>query len=100
MNTTSAGTARPPVSDLILLGGAGALARDKLLPALLELTATGELPPASPIIAVDRAPLDRDSFRERVRAWLHVATAGRRNRHVATAWLALRAGLDYLPGDL
>src|SRR4051794_1063590 len=85
MDATPADTARPPVSDIVLLGGAGALARDRLLPALLELTASGELAPPSRIVAVDRAPLDRDSFRERVRDRLHVAAAARRDRRVAAA---------------
>lgn len=92
--------AQAPSWDIVLVGGVGALARDKLLPGLLEIVIADGLSAASRIIAVDRVELDREAFRGQVHAWLHLDVARRSDRRRAAAWPAFHAMLDYLQGDL
>jgi glucose-6-phosphate 1-dehydrogenase len=56
--------------DLVIFGGTGDLARRKLLPALLQRFADGQIVPQSRIIATARDALSPDDYRKRIRAEL------------------------------
>ena len=53
--------------DLVIFGGTGDLARRKLLPALLQRFADGQIEPECRIIATARDPLSPDDYRNRIR---------------------------------
>ena len=56
--------------DLVIFGGTGDLARRKLLPALLQRFADGQIVAQSRIIATARDTLSPDDYRKRMRAEL------------------------------
>ncbi|GAA4701776.1 glucose-6-phosphate dehydrogenase [Pseudonocardia yuanmonensis] len=63
--------AHAPVSaDVIVVGGTGDLAMRKLLPALHHRDRAGQLADDSRIVAVSRAGLDHDGYRDKVSAEL------------------------------
>ncbi|HET7691299.1 MAG TPA: glucose-6-phosphate dehydrogenase [Nocardioidaceae bacterium] len=59
-----------PASDFVIFGGTGDLALRKLLPALFLRLRDGQLPAATRIIAVSRAGLDDEGYRDKVRGAL------------------------------
>jgi glucose-6-phosphate 1-dehydrogenase len=54
----------PEPATLVVFGGAGDLARRKLLPALYNLHLDGLLPPRTAIVGVGRPPMTDDQYRE------------------------------------
>ncbi|SDG26754.1 glucose-6-phosphate dehydrogenase [Pseudonocardia oroxyli] len=60
----------PFSADIIVVGGTGDLAMRKLLPALRHRDRAGQLADDSRIIAVSRAGLDHDGYRDKVSAEL------------------------------
>ncbi|MCW2847500.1 MAG: zwf [Marmoricola sp.] len=65
-------TAPPPVpaADFVVFGGTGDLAARKLLPALYLRDRDGQLPAETRIIALSRAGLDDDGYRDKIRGEL------------------------------
>ena len=59
-----------PPADFVVFGGTGDLAARKLLPALYLRDLDGQLPPAARIIALSRAGLDDDGYRDKIRGEL------------------------------
>jgi glucose-6-phosphate 1-dehydrogenase len=53
---------------IVLFGATGDLARRKLLPGMLHLTAAGLMPERFRVVGVSRRPLSDEDFRERARA--------------------------------
>ena len=68
----TSGPAPTPVSpcDFVVFGGTGDLAVRKLLPALYLRDRDGQLPPETRIVAVSRAGLDEDGYRDKIRGEL------------------------------
>ncbi|HZP64918.1 MAG TPA: glucose-6-phosphate dehydrogenase, partial [Rudaea sp.] len=58
------------VFDLVIFGGTGDLALRKLVPALFQRYADGQVPAGSRIVAIARDALDESAYRDRVRAAL------------------------------
>ncbi|MFM7275586.1 MAG: glucose-6-phosphate dehydrogenase, partial [Gammaproteobacteria bacterium] len=87
--------------DIVLFGGFGDLALRKLLPALFNLFASGELPPGSRILLVAREPLTRAQMQERIGSALSSPStdAWRRQggaflQHLQPVTLALGSGAE------
>jgi len=59
--------------DLVIFGGTGDLARRKLLPALLQRFADGQMVAPSRVIGTARDAMSGDDYRNRIRAELEVA---------------------------
>src|SRR5680860_919708 len=59
-----------PPADFVVFGGTGDLAARKLLPALYLRDRDGQLPPETRIIALSRAGLDDDGYRDKIRGEL------------------------------
>ncbi len=59
-----------PPADFVVFGGTGDLAVRKLLPALYLRDRDGQLPPETRIIALSRAGLDDDGYRDKIRGEL------------------------------
>jgi len=59
-----------PSADFVVFGGTGDLAARKLLPALYLRDRDGQLPPGTRIIALSRAGLDEDGYRDKIRGEL------------------------------
>ena len=59
-----------PAADFVVFGGTGDLAARKLLPALYLRDRDGQLPPETRIIALSRAGLDEDGYRDKIRGEL------------------------------
>jgi glucose-6-phosphate 1-dehydrogenase len=67
----AAGATKPVAPEpvtLVIFGGAGDLARRKLLPALYNLHLDGLLPPRTAIVGVGRAPMTDEAYRELAKA--------------------------------
>ena len=56
--------------DLVIFGGTGDLAQRKLLPALLQRFADGQIEPQSRIIAIARDALSVEQYRNHIRTEL------------------------------
>ena len=69
-----------PPADFVVFGGTGDLAARKLLPALYLRDRDGQLPPETRIIALSRAGLDDDGYRDKIRGELSRLRANRRAR--------------------
>ena len=59
-----------PAADFVVFGGTGDLAARKLLPALYLRDRDGQLPPETRILALSRAGLDDDGYRDKIRGEL------------------------------
>jgi glucose-6-phosphate 1-dehydrogenase len=59
---------RTPPAVVVIFGASGDLAARKLLPALHQLSARGQLDDATAVVGVARSDLGDDGFRDRVRA--------------------------------
>jgi glucose-6-phosphate 1-dehydrogenase len=59
-----------PPADFVVFGGTGDLAARKLLPALYLRDRDGQLPPETRIIALSRAGIDDDGYRDKIRGEL------------------------------
>ncbi len=59
-----------PPADFVVFGGTGDLAARKLLPSLYLRDRDGQLPPESRIIALSRAGLDDNGYRDKIRGEL------------------------------
>ncbi len=59
-----------PSADFVVFGGTGDLAARKLLPALYLRDLDGQLPDDTRIIALSRAGLDNDGYRDKIRGEL------------------------------
>jgi len=59
-----------PAADFVVFGGTGDLAVRKLLPALYLRDRDGQLPAETRIVAVSRAGLDDDGYRDKIRGEL------------------------------
>ncbi len=59
-----------PPADFVVFGGTGDLAARKLLPALYLRDRDGQLPATTRIIALSRAGLDDDGYRDKIRGEL------------------------------
>jgi glucose-6-phosphate 1-dehydrogenase len=59
-----------PPADFVVFGGTGDLAARKLLPALYLRDRDGQLPPETRIIALSRAGLDDNGYRDKIRGEL------------------------------
>jgi glucose-6-phosphate 1-dehydrogenase len=81
--------------DIVVFGGRGDLAKRKLIPALFHLDAENRLPPDGRIIAVSRAELGRDSYRQQMR---EACTDCGLDRDAA-AWDKFARRLDYIAAD-
>src|SRR5262245_5497138 len=81
--------------DIVVFGGRGDLAKRKLIPALFHLDVEHRLPPDGRIIAVSRAKLTRDSYRQQMRD----ACTDCGVEHDDEAWNKFAARLDYIAAD-
>src|SRR6516162_8242148 len=81
--------------DMVVFGGRGDLAKRKLIPALFHLDAENRLPPDGRIIAVSRAQLGRDSYRQQMRQ----ACTDCGLDQDASAWDKFAGRLDYIAAD-
>lgn len=63
-------TSIPAACDFVVFGGTGDLAVRKLLPALFRRDRDGQLPDDTRVVAVSRAGLDGDGYREKMRGEL------------------------------
>jgi glucose-6-phosphate 1-dehydrogenase len=82
--------------DMVVFGGKGDLAKRKLIPALFHLDVENRLPPDGRIIAVARARLDRDPYRQQ----MHDSCAECDFEHFnKDAWDKFAGRLDYIPSD-
>jgi len=61
------GTAPAEAATLVIFGGAGDLARRKLLPALYNLYLDHLLPPGTAVVGVGRTPISDEQYRESAR---------------------------------
>ncbi|MCW2760307.1 MAG: Glucose-6-phosphate 1-dehydrogenase [Marmoricola sp.] len=59
-----------PPADFVVFGGTGDLAARKLLPALYLRDRDGQLPPETRVIALSRAGLDDNGYRDKIRGEL------------------------------
>src|SRR5205814_782024 len=78
----------------VVYGGAGDLARRKLLPALFRLHADGRIAPKSRVLGVDLAELDERSYRATVEGALREAGLSRG----AAAWCRRCVHFERLSG--
>ncbi|WP_395673805.1 glucose-6-phosphate dehydrogenase [Phenylobacterium sp.] len=85
----------PKADAIVLLGGAGDLARRMLLPSLYFLDADGFLADGFRILATARTEMSRDDFREMVREDLAARSEGLDEG----VWARFSARLDYLAAD-
>jgi glucose-6-phosphate 1-dehydrogenase len=82
--------------DMVVFGGRGDLAKRKLIPALFHLDVENRLPPDGRIIAVSRAKLARDPFRQQ----MHDSCADCDFEHFnKDAWDKFAGRLDYIASD-
>ena len=82
---------------LVVFGGAGDLARRKLLPALYNLFLDGLLPPRFAVVGVGRKSFDDDAYRASTKDGL--ARFSRRPIEEAT-WTAFAQSLYFVSGSL
>jgi glucose-6-phosphate 1-dehydrogenase len=83
---------------VVIFGGGGDLTRRKLVPALYNLFLDRRLAGAFAVVGVDRAALDNDGFRRRLREG--VDRFSRRGQASDRTWDAFAAHLSYLQADL
>jgi glucose-6-phosphate 1-dehydrogenase len=83
--------------DLVIFGGTGDLARRKLLPALLQRFADGQMVADSRVIATARDGLSSDEYRRRIADEL--ASAGERDGIARGTLAAFLQRLEYLRID-
>jgi glucose-6-phosphate 1-dehydrogenase len=89
-----------PVSDvlktLVVLGARGDMTGRLLLPALVRLAGSGELPPSTAILAVDRDAGDDDAYRDHARKKLDAHLPDRDEKATST----LLEHLSYRQADV
>jgi glucose-6-phosphate 1-dehydrogenase len=85
----------PPPSTLVLFGGTGDLAARKLLPAVYDLAADGQLPERFRIVAVAREGHTEDSFRAHAR---EAMTTHARHDFDAALWESLEPRIGVVAG--
>ena len=83
--------------DIVVFGGTGDLARRKLLPALYHHDLSGELDPATRVIAAARGALSREAYLDMVERQVRPALEGR--HFDDAAWARFRDRLDYVATD-
>ena len=88
---------RPEPCVMVIFGASGDLTRRKLIPALYQLAAEGQLPECFRVVAFARSEKTQDGFRRE----LHEGVSQfARNRPVDTAaWDKFAAALEYCQGD-
>ena len=79
--------------DLVIFGGTGDLAQRKLLPALLQRFADGQIEPQSRIIAIARDALSVEQYRDHIRTELAAGLDG--SGHAGKALDDFLAHVDY-----
>src|SRR5262245_61291920 len=89
-------TAIPAPCSLVIFGGAGDLARRKLIPALWNLHLDKELPSAFAVVGFARTELDDEGYREFARQ--SIEQHSRRPLDTA-AWAQFRESLFWVKGD-
>ena len=87
----------PRASTIVILGGAGDLARRKLAPALCNLLRKGRLPPDVQIVGFGRADLDAGAYRELLWRGVTELSDIAINRD---EWETLAPRLHYARGDI
>jgi glucose-6-phosphate 1-dehydrogenase len=89
---------QPSPTVLVIFGGGGDLTHRKLLPAVYNLFLDHWLPEAFAVLGVDRAPMNDDEFRRRMRDG--VDRFSRRGQADPAPWGRFAPHLGYLCGDL
>jgi glucose-6-phosphate 1-dehydrogenase len=82
---------------LVLFGAAGDLTKRLLMPALYNMACDGLLPKQFALVAVARAEMTQDQFRDRFTT--DIRTFSTRKTFDEAAWQALVSRLYYLKGD-
>lgn len=82
--------------DIVVFGGKGDLAKRKLIPALFHLDVENRLPPDGRIIAVSRAKMDRDTYRQQMHDGCVDCDFGHFDKD---AWGKFAERLDYVASD-
>ncbi|HEY8017282.1 MAG TPA: glucose-6-phosphate dehydrogenase [Dongiaceae bacterium] len=82
--------------DIVVFGGRGDLAKRKLIPALFHLDVENRLPPDGRIIAVSRAKLSRDEYRQQMH---DACTECELDHFDKGAWDKFAERLDYVALD-
>jgi glucose-6-phosphate 1-dehydrogenase len=102
LNAASSRTAAPVT--LVIFGGAGDLARRKLLPALYNLHLDGVLPPRTAVVAVGRASLTDAAYRslakESIAKFARDRHTGRPEPENEGSWTAFAESLFFVGGSL
>jgi len=93
---SSTRAAEPPPCAFVIFGASGDLARRKLVPALYNLAAGGNLPSHFAAVGCARRPWSADEFRTQTRAGVGEFS---RTPLAAPVWDALAPYLDYVSGD-
>ncbi len=83
---------RPEACTVVILGATGDLTHRKLVPALYNLAADGELPPGVKIVGLARKDWSDEYFRESLEK---VNRAVSRNGHSEELWTEFREGVSY-----
>ena len=83
---------------VVIIGGAGDLARRKLIPALFNLYLDRQLPRQLAVVGVARRPMTDEAFRDRFREG--VEQHSRRGLVDPAAWAEFAADLSYLSEDV
>ncbi|MDP9071017.1 MAG: glucose-6-phosphate dehydrogenase [Actinomycetota bacterium] len=81
---------RAPPCVLVVFGASGDLTSRKLMPALEQLAANRQLPPAFSVVGVARTEMTDEDFRQRMLEAVEKPSA---------AWESLVAGFRYVAGD-
>ncbi len=79
---------------LVIFGASGDLTQRKLIPALFELFAAGELPERVGIVGVSRSALSDENFRDRMKAWCQD-----KKGFSEASWTSYASRLHYLAAD-
>jgi glucose-6-phosphate 1-dehydrogenase len=87
----------PEGCTVVIFGASGDLTRRKLVPALLDLSRQGVLPPGFTILGVSRTPMSDDQFRDHLREGLR--EFGEITDQESSLWSAFARGIRYLAMD-
>src|SRR5262245_6286508 len=84
--------------SIVIFGGAGDLAKRKLLPALFQLQLDGLMPEGVDIVGISREELDDDSYRK----LMHdaVKQSSEITGFDEASWAKMAERLHYVSGDL
>lgn len=85
----------PDPCVIVIFGASGDLTARKLIPALYEMSCTGELPPRTRVLGVSRSEMSDDAWRESLEPWARDHAKG----FDPSKWRAFAQRLHYFAGD-